>query len=153
MNRLTNMLRQLRYPRALRIQTPELPLPVITRTDLEMLMSLARGDDPNGGGDVGAMAKIATSIWRLEKQAKKLGNSEEDAAVNNRLKIVMNTLTKQGVEIRDYTGTPFDEDEIWDDVVGAGDQAGPVVIAGMREPRVLLNNRLIQRGTPILGTQ
>ncbi len=92
----------------------------------------------------------ATHVWRLEKQAARLGDDSRGNRVTGRIDLLAELLRQAGITTTDFTGKPFDENEIWDDVVGSKEEKRNPVITAMRAPRIALKGTVIQRGLPIV---
>lgn len=150
-------LRQLAYPKEFRIQPDEfgLPFPAFAKLEqrvIEVLNNIQL--EPEEGMPSKFVAELSSNIWRINKRinlASDTGIQQKTVTgIHNLVNRLYKLLESYEIEIQDYSGDRFDQNEIWDDVSGnAEDTVG--VIQEMARPRILYKGTVIQRGMPIIG--
>ena len=95
-------------------------------------------------------SRLATAVWRLRQAAGRLDSVGPGRALRNRVDALDDLLTRQRIEIEDFSGTAYDPAELWDTVIGDESAKSRPVIASMQSPRVRWNGRILQRGTPVV---
>lgn len=145
-------LKQLRYPKALRI--PDLG-DVASADALGELKTLLEGLANGRGGQEQDSSKllrdIAREVWRIEKRLR-FQMTGEEKKLKRMMAPLKDLLAKQETSYRDLSGERYDSDELWDNVVGQENNP-PLVIREMSEPRIYIGGRIAQRGTPILKSE
>jgi hypothetical protein len=159
MSSLRAVLRQLTFPRELRIADPGLRPLAVSLAELQALLR-DNADEPRPQAaepgspkelDPQFVRKLANATWRLELQTLKLAADDVGDWIRTRMELLVEVLSNEGVETIDYTGQPFDPREVWDAVIGSQEEKLHPVIASMREPRILYRGAVIARGTPVVG--
>jgi len=153
-------LRQLRFPRELRIADPEIELAPVSLGEVADLFPDDRSE-PDGGGDPAPPGprpdelnrrfaiQLATTAWRLRRQIERL-DPEPGAPLRRRVKALEELLDENGLQILDYSGERFDPQETWDAVVGTESNNEFRIVTAMQEPRIVYRGAYIQLGTPIV---
>ena len=153
-------LRQLAFPRALRIDEPTALAPGPALDALRAWLVVPAPDPPPPGPiasapppspiDAAFVVKLANITWRLAAQARKLGPGGQGRNVQNRVDSLTGLLQSQQVEIVDYSGQDFDAGEIWDEVIFDPRDKTQPFISEMQLPRVRWRGEVVQRGKPIV---
>lgn len=148
-------LRQASFPAELRIGAPPGDDLHLTPAQLGELLGSAPAatEEPSAGSnapDPQFLRGLATHLWRLEKTAARLDDSGASVRIHSRIDMLSGLLKEAGVTTIDFSGRAFDANEIWDDVIGTQEEKRDPVIASMREPRVVYQGTVIQRGLPVI---
>ena len=109
-------LNQLKYPKELRILPMEMPFEALKQLE-ELIKNLSVINNPNDNISVPQqinkdfLAEVSVGAWRLKKKMTDSKSNEpldEMSRAYRHLESVFITLEKQGVEIQDHDGQPFD---------------------------------------------
>lgn len=145
-------LKQLRYPKALRIPDLGEAAPMDALDELKTLLERFTGsEDATETDSTEVLRDFAREVWRIEKR---LGfqMTGEDRKLKRMMAPLKELLDKQKTSYRDWTGERYDSDEIWDEVIGQENEL-PLIIREMAEPRIFVGGRVAQRGTPVLESE
>ncbi|MEV0612164.1 hypothetical protein AB0I81_02500 [Nonomuraea sp. NPDC050404] len=154
--------RQLRQPKEFRIHAAAWPgdtLAAFERlvTDLPGKQRLVT-DLPGTPGPVSdealpgpSVAEVVTSIWRLDRRARKLPG--DNRVMTRYLEMAWDSLTQAGVRVQEHLNDPFDAGlalEVTSYQPAPGLDRDRVVET--IRPSIYLNDQVIQRGEVIVGT-
>lgn len=159
MSRVRARLRQWRYPRALRIAPREVPAGLDALVD-QVNAALRTGlapDSPAPALDDGAIAAVATGLWRTRRRMVDPATGEANRAVRRPFRHLQSTwaaLAEAGVVIEDHDGSRFNPGLALEVLGPFQPTAGlrwDQVIETVR-PSVYVDGRTVQIGQVIVGT-
>jgi hypothetical protein len=111
-----NKIKQLKYPKEFRIFATETPVDELRHIE-ELVKSLSEtlvpNDEPSTSKEINKefLSEVAVGAWRLKKKMTDPSSGEplnEMSRAYRHLESVFITLEKEGVEIQDHDGQPFD---------------------------------------------
>jgi hypothetical protein len=109
-------IKQLKYPKEFRILPIEIPLDAIKHLE-ELIINLKKTEDQPDNPIVNQrinkefLAEVSVGAWRLKKKMTDPKTGEplsEMSRAYRHLESVLFTLEKEGIEIQDHDGQPFD---------------------------------------------
>ncbi len=143
---MINDLRQLRFPRALRIPRHLAP-------DAErLLLQLLRPTSTDAGARTDVrdlVADVATRAWEIAIEIRRLG-PDAPQFLRRAAEGLDIALRRHDVEIQDFAGREFDHRENWDRVVSSPRQKNRPFVARMLAPRVFFRGSLLRGGVPLV---
>jgi hypothetical protein len=160
MSRLRTGVRQWRYPRALRIAPREAAGgldDLVGRADAALRAALAAPESPAPVLDEGAIAAIATGLWRTRRRMVDPATGEADRELRRPFRHLQSTwdaLSEAGVVIQDHDGSRFNSGLALEVLGPFQPTAGlrwDQVIETVR-PSVYVDGRTVQIGQVIVGT-
>ncbi|MEX2409838.1 MAG: hypothetical protein WD607_00465 [Candidatus Paceibacterota bacterium] len=113
---LVNRIIQLKYPKEFRILTLEAPVDELKHLEKlikELSESIEPENEPSGSKEINSefISEVSVGAWRLKKKMTDPSTGEplnETSRAYRHLESVFITLEKEGVEIQDHDGQPFD---------------------------------------------
>ncbi|MEM7293347.1 MAG: hypothetical protein AAF420_08140 [Pseudomonadota bacterium] len=97
--------------------------------------------------DEDTIKRFATSLWRIDRQAQKLG--DEGRVVKRRMEDLLDQLEQRGLIIEDFSETPW-RGEQFDAVNGKYEETEIPIINSMLEPRIRYKGEMLQLGAIML---
>ena len=158
-------IRQLQFPKALRIEDEARVLGTAELRELDRLLArmlprpeavgaveAAPAADGGQGQDLSIVfVRLANAAWRIGQQVERVNDSSVARALRGKVDLLIQVLRAEGVELIDASGRDFDFGDHWDDVVTSAETKLHPYIESMRSPRIMHRGRLIQAGTPVVA--